>query len=95
MFNTHCGHAGAQALRKRVMIAHGLCSEAADHVSALDHEKALETLSLAKKIVAEAELIIAGGVLRRNIRNAFRKLLFDLRSRIESIEPATFDARPV
>ena len=97
MFRTRCGHAGAQALRKRIMIAHGLCAEAADHFSAREHERALQTLSLARKNIAEAELIIAGDVLRRNTRNAFRKLLFDLRSRIESIEPgnATAEAMAV
>lgn len=87
MFNIHCGYAGAQALRKRIMIAHELCAEAANHFSSRDHEKALQTLSLARKIAAEAELIIAGGVLRRSMWNAFRKLLSDLRSRIESVEP--------
>jgi molecular chaperone DnaK (HSP70) len=68
------------------MIGYALCSEAARQLRADSREQADQTIHQVKKIIVEADTLIAGAVLPHSTANKLRELLADLRRLLEKVE---------
>ena len=86
MSDNHHGYPGADDLRRSIMIGHALCAEVANLIRDGRHEQANQTIREVKKIIAEAEVIVASVPLPHSTLNEVTELLSQLKLRLGTFE---------